>query len=167
MMATQPINKAGRIEAYVKAFGLDAEGFDPCYLAYFVCFNTQEYYEAHDVLEHLWLQREDENHAFFKGLIQFAGAFVHLKKQSIRPWHPTDGRRMRPAVRLFALARKNLTPYAPQHMGLDVCKVLGLATEHVSRIETSGFSKNPWHPDTAPKLELHIARGDKGPGTRP
>ena len=119
-MGTQPIRKAERIEAYVKSFGLAGEEFEPCYLAYFVCFNTQEYYEAHDVLEHLWLQREDENHAFFKGLIQLAGAFVHLKKQSVRPWHPTDGRRMRPAVRLFALAKKNLSPYAPQHMGLDV-----------------------------------------------
>jgi hypothetical protein len=64
---------------------------------------------------------------------------------------------MRPAVRLFALARKNLSPYAPQHMGLDVSEVLGLAADHVSRIEASGFSKNPWHPDTAPKLELRYA----------
>ncbi len=90
-MATQPLTKAERIEAYVKSFGLDAEAFDPCYLAYFICFNAQEYYEAHDVLEHLWLQREDENHAFFKGLIQFAGAFVHLKKQAARPV-ASDGR---------------------------------------------------------------------------
>jgi predicted metal-dependent hydrolase len=156
-MATQPLNKAERIEAYVKSFGLEAEGFDPCYLAYFICFNTQQYYEAHDVLEHLWLQREDANQAFFKGLIQFAGAFVHLKKQSIRPWHPTDGRRMRPAVRLFALAARNLSPYSPQHMGLDVSRVLALARDHVARIEASGFSKNPWRPESAPKLELRLA----------
>jgi Domain of unknown function (DUF309) len=155
-MATQPLNKAERIEAYVKSFGLDAEGFDPCYLAYFVCFNAQEYYEAHDVLEHLWLQREDENHAFFKGLIQFAGAFVHLKKQSARPWHPTDGRRMRPAVRLFALAAGNLSSYSPLHMGLDVSRVLDLASDHMSRIEASDFSTNPWTPETAPKLQLRI-----------
>ena len=153
-MSTQPVHKAERIEDYVKSFGLEAHGFDPCYLAYFICFNSQEYYEAHDVLEHLWLQREDENHVFFKGLIQLAGAFVHLKKQSIRPWHPTDGRRMRPAVRLFALAATNLSPYSPEHMGLDVSGVLELAADHVARIEASGFSRNPWHPETAPKLEL-------------
>ena len=153
-MATQPLQKAERIEAYVKSFGLEAEAFDPCYLAYFICFNAQEYYEAHDVLEHLWLQREDENHAFFKGLIQFAGAFVHLKKQFARPWHPTDGRRMRPAVRLFALATRNLSPYLPSHMGLDVSQVIKLASDHVARIEASGFSVNPWRHETAPKLEL-------------
>jgi predicted metal-dependent hydrolase len=158
-MTIQPLSKAERIEAYVKSFGLEAEGFEPCYLAYFVCFNAQEYYEAHDVLEHLWLQREDENHAFFKGLIQFAGAFVHLKKQSERPWHRTDGRRMHPAVRLFALAARNLSPYSPRHMGLDVAEVLDLASDHVSRIRASGFSKNPWRPETAPKLELRLEWG--------
>jgi predicted metal-dependent hydrolase len=156
-MVTQPMKKAERIEAYVKSFGLAAKEYDPCYLAYFVCFNTQEYYEAHDVLEHLWLQQDDENHAFFKGLIQLAGAFVHLKKQSLRPWHSTDGKRMRPAVRLFALAQRNLSPYAPRHMGLDVSEVLELAADHVSRIEASGFSKNPWHPEAAPRLELRFA----------
>jgi hypothetical protein len=156
-MVGQPLSKAERIEAYVRSFGLGANEYDPCYLAYFVCFNSQEYYEAHDVLEHLWLQREDENHAFFKGLIQLAGAFVHLKKQSLRPWHPTDGKRMRPAVRLFGLASKNLSPYAPWHMGLDISAVLALVSHHVSRIEASGFSSNPWHPDTAPRLELRVA----------
>jgi hypothetical protein len=156
-MVAQPIKKAERIEAYVKSFGLTAKDYDSCYLAYFACFNAQEYYEAHDVLEHLWLQREDENHAFFKGLIQLAGAFVHLKKQNLRPWHPTDGKRIRPAVRLFALARRNLSPYAPQHMGLNVSEVLDLAADHVSRIEASRFSENPWRPDAAPRLELHSA----------
>ena len=95
----------------------------------------------------------------------FAGAFVHLKKQSARPWHPTDGRRMRPAVRLFALATKNLSPYAPQHMGLDVSGVLGLAADHVSRIEASGFSKNPWHPDDRAEARARVI-ASKG-NTRP
>jgi hypothetical protein len=31
------------------------------------------------VLEHLWLDCRDSNHLYFKGLIQIAGAFVHLK----------------------------------------------------------------------------------------
>src|SRR5882757_6923511 len=118
-MATQPPKKADRIEAYVTSLGMEGTAFDPCYLGYFACFNSQEYYEAHDVLEHLWLQgRDDGNYAFYKGLIQLAGAFVHLKKQRARPGHPKDGRRLHPAVRLFALAEKNLTPYGPAHLGL-------------------------------------------------
>ncbi len=153
-MVTQPEKKGARIEAYVKSLGLEGAAYDPCYLAYFGCFNAREYYEAHDVLEHLWLQGTEENHAFYQGLIQFAGAFVHLKKQRARPAHPTDGRRLRPAVRLFALASKNLRRYAPRHLGLDVDAILSLADDQTRRIEESEFSQNPWDPATAPELRL-------------
>ena len=153
-MATQPVKKGERIEDYVKSLGLATETYSPYYLAYFNCFNTQEYYEAHDVLEHLWLKGRDENYGFYKGLIQLAGAFVHLKKQRARPTHPKDGRRMYPAVRLFALAEKNLAPYGPVHLGVDVTAVLAMAEGYVAKIEASEYSQNPWQPDTAPKLQL-------------
>jgi len=151
-MATQPVKKGERIDAYVKSLGLEGEDYDPCYLAYFGCFNAQEYYEAHDVLEHLWLQGRDSNYAFYKGLIQLAGAFVHLKKQRARPDHPKDGRRMHPAVRLFRLAEKNLAPYLPVHLGLDLEEVFALIENQVALIEDSKFSRNPWHPAHAPSL---------------
>jgi len=153
-MATQPPKKAERMDAFVQSLGLDGAGYDPCYLGYFACFNAQEYYEAHDVLEHLWLRGRDGNYAFYKGLIQLAGAFVHLKKQRARPEHPTDGRRMHPAVRLFRLAEKNLSAYAPAHQGLDLRDVFALIESHVTRIETSHFSRNSWSPETAPLLQL-------------
>jgi hypothetical protein len=146
------MSKGDRIEAYVHSLGLDSDGHHPCYLAYFDCFNRQEYYEAHDVLEHLWLRQKDENYAFYKGLIQFAGAFVHLKKQRERPDHPKDGRRLHPAVRLFALAEKNLTPYGPRHFGLDLAVVQGVITDQVRQITESEFSRNPWHPEQAPQI---------------
>jgi predicted metal-dependent hydrolase len=153
-MATQPPKKAERMEAFVQSLGLHGADYDPCYLGYFACFNAQEYYEAHDVLEHLWLRGRDENYAFYKGLIQLAGAFVHLKKQRARPDHPTDGRRLHPAVRLFRLAEKNLSAYAPARLGLDLAEVFALIENHVTRIETSGFSCNPWNPKTPPQLRL-------------
>jgi len=158
-MAIQPEKKRDRIAAYVKALGLDAEGHDPCYLAYFGCFNAQEYYEAHDVLEHLWLQGRDGNYAFYKGLIQLAGAFVHLKKQRERPEHPKDGRRMHPAVRLFRLAEKNLSSYRPEHLGLNLEEIFASIQEYIAKIEAADFSRNPWHPDTAPELRLRALRG--------
>lgn len=153
-MAHQPPKKAERMEAFVQSLGLERAEFDPCYLGYFACFNAQEYYEAHDVLEHLWLQGRDGNYAFYKGLIQLAGAFVHLKKQRARPDHPTDGRRLHPAVRLFRLAEKNLSAYVPVHQGLDLREVNALIENHVTRIEASRFSCNPWMPETAPCLKL-------------
>ncbi len=153
-MATQPVKKGERIEDYVNTLGLSVEGFSPYYLAYFTCFNSQEYYEAHDVLEHLWLQGRDANYAFYKGLIQLAGAFVHLQKQRARPSHPKDGRRMHPAVRLFRLTEKNLSSYRPEHLGLNLEEVFILIEKYTANIEASEFSQNPWHPDTAPELRL-------------
>jgi hypothetical protein len=131
-------------------------GLDPCYEGYFVCFNSQRYYEAHDVLEHLWLQTDDANHAFYKGLIQFAGAFVHLQKQFERPHHPKDGARSRPAVRLFLLAARNLAPYRPMHLHLDVERVWTMCTGLADQITASGFA-NPWSPGAAPMLTLTLA----------
>jgi predicted metal-dependent hydrolase len=44
---------------------------DAHYLAYFECFNRQQYFEAHQVLEPLWLsQRGAPRERFYKGLIQ-------------------------------------------------------------------------------------------------
>lgn len=153
-MASQPPKKAERMDAFVRSLGFDGVAYDPCYLGYFACFNDQEYYEAHDVLEHLWLRGRDENYAFYKGLIQLAGAFVHLKKQRARPDHPTDGRRMYPAVRLFRLAEKNLSAYRPVHLGLDVGAVFSLIDGQVRRIEESDYARNPWSPGEAPQLRL-------------
>jgi hypothetical protein len=149
------MSKGDRIEAYVASLGLAGREYDPCYLAYFGCFNDQEYYEAHDVLEHLWLQGAKENYGFFKGLIQLAGAFVHLKKQYLRPWHPKDANRMRPAVRLFLLAEANLVAYGTEHMGLDLNAVRRLIEDHVNRIRAARYQVNSWDPGAAPQLKLH------------
>jgi predicted metal-dependent hydrolase len=128
-------------------------GIDPCYEGYFTCFNSQRYYEAHDVLEHLWLRTRDDNYAFYKGLIQFAGAFVHLQKQFQRPHHPKDRGRAHPAARLFRLAARNLAPYRPLHLHLDVERVWTLSTALAEQITGSGFA-NPWSPGDAPTLFL-------------
>ncbi len=149
------MKKSDRITAFVAQLGADQSGsLDPHYLGYFRCFNAQQYYEAHDVLEHLWLQRRDENYAFFKGLIQIAGAFVHLQKQSLRPDHPKDGRRLRPAVRLFDLGATNLHSYRPIYMRLDTEALCELCEQLAREIRASEFSRNPWDPARAPRLKL-------------
>ena len=59
------------------------------YLGYFACFNRQLYYEAHDVLEELWLPiRGTPQARFYQGLIQMAGGFVHLQKNRHRELQP-------------------------------------------------------------------------------
>ncbi|MHA3775203.1 DUF309 domain-containing protein [Verrucomicrobiota bacterium sgz303538] len=149
------MKKNDRISAFVAQLGTNpALALDPCYQGYFTCFNARQYYEAHDVLEHLWLQCRDENHLFFKGLIQIAGAFVHLQKQFLRPDHPKDGRRLHPAVRLFRLGMGNVRPYGPVHLQLDIETLCALCEGVVAEIIEADFRHNPWHPDRAPELRL-------------
>jgi predicted metal-dependent hydrolase len=111
---------------------------DAHYLGYFECFNSGKFYEAHDVLEELWLaQRRGPNDAFYKGLIQLAGAFVHLQKHTIaRP-------RLRPAAALFRLARANLQAFAPVHERLDVAGTLGLIDEWLTQLDSGVPGVNP------------------------
>ena len=150
-----PLKKADRMQTFVATLGGDpALALHPCYQGYFVCFNEGRYYEAHDVLEHLWLQegREGGNHAFYKGLIQLAGAFVHLRQQSEQPTHAKHGRRLRPAARLFALASGNLAAYEPTHLGLDVQAVRELCARQMALLVGADFTRNPWQPGHLPRV---------------
>jgi hypothetical protein len=126
----------------------------PCYLGFFRCWNEQRYYEAHDVLEHLWLRTKSDDANYFKGLIQAAGGFVHLQKQYQRPDHPKDGRRLHPAVRLFRLAEKNLAPYAPVRHRFDVADFIQLIHHQTDAILASEYCENPWRPENAPQIAL-------------
>jgi hypothetical protein len=124
---------------------LPASEYDPHYIGYFVCFNRQLYFEAHDVLEQLWLAggKAAPNYAFFKGLIQLAGAFVHLQKG-----------RLGPAVALFRLTEANLSLYPLTHAGLVLPDVLGLVHQWRNWVEAEGFNVNPLERQPAPRLLL-------------
>lgn len=132
------------------------------YELYFTLFNAGEYYEAHDVLEHLWLSCGDSHARFYKGLIQIAGAFVHLRKQFLRPEHPKDGRRLRPACRLLALGTSNISPFGPEHMGLDIGNLCAICGDLVRKIEESGFGYNPWTPQQKPSVRLSCSPPGSG-----
>ncbi|HKI69753.1 MAG TPA: DUF309 domain-containing protein [Verrucomicrobiae bacterium] len=132
--------KGKRIAATIERF---REGkLDPYYLGYFDCFNRQLFYEAHEILEVLWLPaRQAPEGSFYKGLIQLAGAFVHLQKN-----------RLRPAAALFRLAQANLEGYAPVHAQLDVRRVLALIQDWHDALEQGRFSTNPMALRVAPQL---------------
>jgi len=132
----------------------DGSALDPCYLAWFTHFNACEYYEAHDALEALWLRTHDGDRDFFKGLIQIAGAFVHLRKQREHPAHAKHSTRLRPAARLFITGRNHIAPYGPRHLRLDVTAVCALCETLAHGIEQSGFTDNPWSPATPPRIAL-------------
>ena len=155
------MNKGERISRLVAEFAaeeVDSNQADiaqhPFYRAFFQCWNEQRYYEAHDVLEQLWLKTDSADADFFKGLIQAAGAFVHLKKRFEHPLHAKHSRRLAPAVRLFQLAEKKLSRFAPRHHGLDVGALCQLLRVYANQIVQVDYKANPWSPQTAPRLEL-------------
>ena len=135
--------KNDRIAPLLERFAGNSE--DPHYLAYLDCFNRGLFFEAHEVLEQIWLpERGKPKDQFFKGLIQLAGAFVHLGKN--RPG---------PGAALFRLAHTNLQHFSPWFQGLDVEEVLA-TIEHSLRCLDAGL----FLPGTikAPRLELTAHR---------
>ena len=120
------------------------EGVDPRYAGYFALFNEQKFYEAHDILEDLWLpDRHGVNGNFYKGLIQLAGAFVHLQKQ-----------RLSPSAALFKLARTNLEKYPVLHEKLDLAGVQRLIADWLGKLEKDEFTINPLTAVQVPQLKL-------------
>ncbi len=135
-------HKSPKIAALIK--GLEGRGYDPHYLGFFECFNRQQFYEAHDVLEELWLpSRHGPNDHFFKALIQLAGAFVHLQKN-----------RLKPAGSLFRLARGYFAEYPASHENLDVAAVIELIDDWLGRLESFNFEQNPLIDDRSPQVRL-------------
>jgi len=134
--------KSARIAALIEAHrGLP---FSPHYLGYFECFNEGLFYESHDVLEELWLEcRDQPTYGFYKALIQFAGAFVHLQKG-----------RLRPAAALFRLAHSYLSSYPDAYEGVRVTGLRILIDEWLANLESAEYLKNPLTPHNAPKLPM-------------
>jgi len=138
--------KHERIAALAAQF--DGSGTDARYAGYFVLFNQQRFYEAHDVLEDLWLpDRRGLNGNYYKGLIQLAGAFVHLQKD-----------RLRPAAALLKLAHTNFAPYPEVHERLNLAAVRLLIFGWQTQLERGEFLVNPLTPANVPQLALQPVR---------
>jgi hypothetical protein len=137
-MSKQNKKIAGIIES------LRGREFDPHYLGYFECFNRQLFFEAHEVLEKLWLpERGHPRGLFYKGLIQLAGAFVHLRNH-----------RTQPAVALLKLARGNLSKYPALYDGLETTTVLGMIETWLARVGAAGQANDLLSSENTPRLVL-------------
>src|SRR5438105_8910958 len=149
------MNKRERISDFVRALepaSPEASSQD-YYAAFFQLWNAQKYYEAHDVLEQLWLvEKNAELARFYKGLIQAAGAFVHLQKNFEHPSHAKHSRRLPPATRLFELALRNLDGLPNEFHALDIVRFRELLGRYRHEIVAADFRRNPWSPDNAPTL---------------
>lgn len=86
---------------------------DPRLEEFIQLFNTKEFFEAHEVLEALWIETEGEEKDFYKGLIQCAVAFVHLDRNNFRG-----------ATKLHKTACGYLNRYAPTYGGVNIQELL-------------------------------------------
>ena len=114
---TVKTHKSPKIEKLIA----DCQGtqFPAHYVGYFKCFDAGLYYEAHDVLEELWLGSQGGDYFYYKGLIQVAGAFVHLQKN-----------RLKPAAALFRSSRRYLLPFRPSYLNFEVNQLLEMCAPY-------------------------------------
>lgn len=145
---TSGMKKSKWIQEFLAS--LPASTIDKRIVGYFVCFNRQEYYEAHDILEDLWLER-GKKAGLFKGLIQLAGAFVHMQKHYLHPKHHIHGARLAPAGRLLDLAAANIGEKSSECFRIDLEMIRALITRTREPLQ---LGKNPWSPEVAPQLSL-------------
>lgn len=119
------MNKNQKMKEIVAS--LPSGHYEKEYLGFFACFNRGDFYEAHDVLEHLWLKRrKTKDDLFFKALIQLAGAFVHLQKGKISP-----GRR------LFIKSKAYFDKFEPSYRGLSISSLKTMIDSWVLKISKS------------------------------
>jgi predicted metal-dependent hydrolase len=136
--------KDGKIAALAEPFA--GRDYDRHYLAYFDCFNRRLFFEAHEVLEVVWLpQRHAADGDFYKGLIQLAGAFVHLQKN-----------RLSPAMALFRLAETNLGKYPAVYHGVNRAELNRLIGRCQRILEESKLTSNPLESALAGEVQLSL-----------
>jgi uncharacterized protein len=77
-------------------------------------FNQGRFFAAHEAWEEIWRSTTPEPKGLFQGLIQVAAALhQHL-----------DLRRTEGPRRTLAKARRNLEPFAPEVLGIDISDLL-------------------------------------------
>src|SRR5687767_12399012 len=71
------------------------------------------YFEAHEELEDEWREAPSEERDFLQGLVHVAVAWLHAERGN------RNG-----CERQLEKAARRLSPYAPEHRGVDVATVL-------------------------------------------
>ena len=86
---------------------------DPRYLDYFRLFREEKFFEAHEVLEGLWLETKGGKRKFYQGLIQLAAVLVHFQRGNEAG-----------AKALFQSAKGYLQSYPRHYEGVPISLIL-------------------------------------------
>src|SRR6187455_2237232 len=85
------------------------------------------YFDAHEELEEEWRVAPGEERDFLQGLVHVAVAWLHAEREN-RPG----------CERQLEKAARRLGPYAPEHRGVDVARILDDVTS--ARVLVAGGS---------------------------
>ena len=92
-------------------------------------FNAQEFFEAHEVWEEVWLVEGEPEKTFLQGIIQIAAAFHHYRRGN------SDG-----AETLLAAGIVKLARFPANHRGLAIDELRNAAKQWARSI---GEQENP------------------------
>ncbi|MBI3006019.1 MAG: DUF309 domain-containing protein [Ignavibacteriales bacterium] len=93
-------------------------------------FNAGRYFEAHEVLEDLWHEYRETDRTFIQGLIQISAGFYHFQCAN---WKGAKSQ--------LSKGTKKLAAFRPQHLDLDVEKLVSQTTiwcEKLGKYEDGG-----------------------------
>jgi len=108
-------------------------------------FNTHRFFEAHESLEEIWQQERGDVRDLYKGLIQVAAAWVHVRRNN------AFGVR-----RLLTTALGYLAPYRPEGaMGLNVEEIAAASERTLAQLDRIGDDRaEELYPDFVPVYRL-------------
>lgn len=86
---------------------------DPRFQQYWRLFRTGRFWDAHEVLEDLWLDTKGADKEFYQGLIQAAACLHHLGEGN-----------MHGAEKLARTAGEKLQPFRSSHRGVQLDALL-------------------------------------------
>jgi predicted metal-dependent hydrolase len=123
----------------------DDSAYDPRYLQGIEHFNICDFFEAHEVWEDLWKDYQGPSRKFYQGLIQVAVCLHHFGNGNIRG-----------AKKLYHGSRGYLEEYRPEHLGLDIEKLLRELETCCQEIIASQeeFPRIDIIPDLIPEIHL-------------
>ena len=109
-------------------------------------FNSKCFFDAHEVLEDLWIESEGEVKDFYKGLIQCAVAFVHLQRNNFRG-----------AKKVHGTSCGYLRRYLPDYEEVNTEKLLTEFVEYFEKIVSEAEKRGEpvdMHENPTPTIEL-------------
>jgi bacterioferritin-associated ferredoxin len=107
-------------------------------------FNRRFFWEAHEVLEHLWLEEQGDRKVLYQGIIQAAACFYHVLNANPQG-----------ALKLSKDAQQKLDPFRPRYLGIELdllCERLQIF--HDQAKEILGTTREGFSYDLLPKLKI-------------